>query len=104
MNRHLVFMQYSDDVLEDTKAALMHSLEALSTEIDGIVTFGYGPNISPEKLYIHGYKDMFWFDFEDSAAHQRYLANETHKAIGLQIRQAVRSGDDGIFVCDIATK
>lgn len=101
MIRHLVFLNYADDVAQDTKDALMRDLAALQDEIDGIEAFSARPNISPETGFIHGLTEMFWFDFRDTQARDTYLANETHKAIGARIMASLRGGADGIFVCDV---
>jgi hypothetical protein len=39
MIRHLVFLNYADDVPQDIKDALMRDLAALRHEIDGIEAF-----------------------------------------------------------------
>jgi hypothetical protein len=101
MIRHLVFLNYADDVPQDIKDALMRDLAALRHEIDGIEAFQARPNASPETAFIHGLTEMFWFDFRDAQARDDYLANETHKAIGARIMASLHGGADGIFVCDV---
>ncbi len=101
MIKHLVFVKYAPSVGSETKTAILTDLESLRTEIDGILDFGHGPNLSPEEPVVHGFKDMFWFDFKDIATRDAYLENETHKAIGARIGAAADGGAAGIFVCDI---
>lgn len=101
MIRHLVFLRYSVDVTQKVKDALMRDLAALRNEIDGIVAFSSRPNLSPETLFIHGFTEMFWFDFRDVQARDAYLANETHKAIGARIMASLHGGAEGILVCDV---
>ncbi len=101
MIRHLVFLNYADNVTQETKDELMRGLDALRYEVDGIEAFFARPNISPEAPLIHGLTEMFWFDFRDAKARDAYLANETHKAIGARLVAALEGGTDGIFVCDV---
>jgi hypothetical protein len=101
MIRHLVFLNYANDVPQDIKDALMRDLAALRHEIDGIEAFHARPNASPENAFIHGLTEMFWFDFRDAQARDAYLANETHKSIGARIMASLHGGADGIFVCDV---
>lgn len=102
MIRHLVFLKYQSSVSQDTKDGILHDLEALKTEVSGFLGFGSGPNISPEDDVVRGFLDMFWIDFEDSAARDAYLSNETHKGIAARIIAATEGGPDGVFVCDVA--
>jgi len=99
--RHLVFLNYAEDVTQSTKDALMRDLEALREEIDGVMAFHARPNLSPETPLVHGLTEMFWIDFRDAEARDAYLANETHKAIGARIMDSLDGGPNGIFVCDV---
>ncbi|MXQ07368.1 Dabb family protein [Alphaproteobacteria bacterium GH1-50] len=101
MIRHLVFLKYADDITDDAKAGLMHDLDALRHEVEGIEAFCARPNISPETPFVHGLTEMFWIDFRDTKARDAYLANETHKAIGARLMASLNGGADGIFVCDV---
>lgn len=102
MIRHLVFLKYQDSVSADTKNGILRDLAALKTEVSGFVGFGSGPNISPEDDVVRGFLDMFWIDFEDTAARDAYLSNETHKGIAARITAATQGGANGVFVCDVA--
>ncbi len=101
MIKHLVFLRYASDTGQDVKDAIIRDLGALQGEIDGILAFGHGPNLSPEVPVVHGFLDMFWFDFKEISAREAYLENETHKAIGSRINAAAEGGIAGVFVCDI---
>ena len=101
MIRHLVFLNYSGDVTKEAKHALMRDLESLRNEVDGIEAFCARPNLSPETPLMHGFTEMFWFDFRDAQARDAYLANETHKAIGARLVASLDGGTNGVFVCDV---
>jgi hypothetical protein len=102
MIRHLVFLKYQNAVSQDTKEGILRDLEALKAEVSGFVSFGSGPNISPENDVVRGFLDMFWIDFEDTASRDAYLSNETHQGIAGRINAATDGGVDGVFVCDVA--
>ena len=102
MIRHLVFLRYANGISTDTKQGILDDLAKLQSEVAGALAFGSGPNISPEEIVVHGFKEMFWFDFRDAAARDAYLRNETHKGIAARINAAADSGTDGVFVCDLA--
>jgi hypothetical protein len=101
MIRHLVFLKYQNSVSQDTKDGILRDLEALRAEVSGFVSFGAGPNISPENDVVRGFLDMFWIDFEGTASRDVYLSNETHKGIAGRINAATDGGVDGVFVCDV---
>lgn len=100
MIRHLVHLRFSDDVAADQKLALFAGLAALRQHLNGITDYQRRPNISPETPVVHGFADMFWFDFTDAAARDAYLADPGHQAIGARLVAAV-GGPEGILVCDI---
>lgn len=102
MIRHLVFLRYAAATSVETKRDILADLAKLQQEIEGILAFGHGPNISPEEGVVHGFKDMFWFDFRDSAVRDAYFENETHKSVAARINAAADSGTAGVFVCVIA--
>ena len=100
MIRHLVALRFRDDVPEATRAALMDELEGLSARIDGIVDFQVRQNVSVEDPLVRGFRNLFWFDFRDTAVRDAYLADEVHRAIGGRIVAALEGGADGVFVAD----
>lgn len=101
MIRHLVFMNYRADVTRETRDAIISDLGELQQEISGIADFQYRANISPEDHVTHGFKDMFWFDFEDEQTRDNYLNNKNHQAVGARIVAAANGGLQGVFVCDV---
>lgn len=101
MIKHLVFLKYAPDVSSDVKTGILDDLENLKSRIDGILAFGHRTNLSPEDDVVHGFKDMFWFDFRDIATRDAYLADEIHRGIAERIVAAADGGAEGIFVCDI---
>lgn len=101
MIRHLVFLRYAAATSADTKQSILDDLAKLRHEVEGILAFGHGPNISPEEVVIHGFKDMFWFDFRDADVREAYFENETHKKVAARINASADGGTNGVFVCDI---
>ena len=100
MIRHLVALRFRADVSAADKQALYDELAALSGHIDGILDFQHRRNVSVEDPLVRGYRDVFWFDFRDSAVRDAYLADATHQAIGARIVAQTQGGAEGVFVCD----
>ncbi len=101
MIRHLVFLRYRTEITEADKQALYDDLAGLSDRIEGIEDFQTRHNVSVEDPLVRGFRDMFWFDFRDTAVRDAYLVDEVHQAIGARIVAALDGGADGVFVCDI---
>ena len=85
---------------EDVKRELMNDLARLDQRIDGILDFRACPNISVEDSLVRGYRDLFWFDFQDASVRDAYLADEVHQRIGARLVAELEGGSDGVFVLD----
>lgn len=101
MIRHMVHLRFSDTVSADEIASLYEALDGLRAHIDGILDFQTRKNVSVEAPLVRGFHDMFWFDFQDVAVRDRYLADAAHQAIGRRIVDKLQGGPEGVFVCDI---
>lgn len=100
MIRHLVALRFRADVPEVDKSVLFDDLAGLRKYLSGIADFQVRANISPEEKVVHGFRDLFWFDFEDPAARDAYLDDPEHKAVGARLVAALDGGTDGILVVD----
>lgn len=100
MIRHLVALRFKPGTPEATKQALYDDLAGLSSRIDGILDFRTRTNISVEDALVRDFRDLFWFDFRDTAVRDTYLVDEVHQAIGARIVAELDGGPDGVFVCD----
>ena len=101
MIRHCVFVKFRSDVDADERAAIYAGLGALVGQIEGLLSFESGPNISPEGRN-QGFNDGFIMDFADAAARDRYLPHPAHKAAGSRLVAALEGGRDGLIVFDLA--
>ena len=101
MIRHIVHLRFRDEITPAEKRALFSRLADLRGRVDGILDFQVRRNVSVEPPLIHGFLDMFWFDFSDASARDGYLVDDVHQAIGGDILAAVDGGPEGILVCDI---
>jgi hypothetical protein len=101
MIRHIVLVRFGAHVDADQRAALFADLADLCEQIPGIVDFRCGRNISPEAAVIHGFEHGFWFDFDDAATRDAYLAAPAHIAIGRRLLAACADGTDGLIVFEI---
>jgi hypothetical protein len=100
MIRHCVFVKFRSDVDADERAAIYAGLGTLVGQIEGLLSFDCGPNISPEGRS-QGFNDGFIMDFADEAARDRYLPHPAHKAAGSRLVAALEGGRDGLVVFDI---
>lgn len=102
MIRHIVALRFQEACTQAVKAAIFADLAGLHDLIGGIVDFYAGPNVSVEPLS-RGFDDVFWFDFQDTAARDAYLIHPAHQAIGARI-VAATGGIEGVFVFDLALR
>ena len=100
MIRHLVALRFKDGTPQATKQALYDDLAELKGRIDGILDFQSRTNVSVEDPLVRGFRDLFWFDFRDTAVRDAYLMDAVHQAIGGRIVAEVEGGDDGVLVMD----
>ena len=101
MIRHMVHLRFGDTVSLTARAGMFAALDGLRAHLPGVLDYRVFQNISPEIPVLHGFLDVFWFDFVDAAARDIYLADPAHQAIAARLVAAVR-GLDGILVCDVA--
>lgn len=100
MIRHLVALKFRSEVSVETKNQLMSDLSGLSGHIEGILDFQSRANVSVEDALVRGFRDLFWFDFQDETVRDVYLEDAKHQAIGARIVAETEGGVDGVFVCD----
>lgn len=98
--RHIVLIQFRDDVSDAQIAELFAALEPLQSKIESLRHFASGRSHSPEKIE-RGYKHGFTVDFDDWDALQRYQDHPDHKALGAQLIAHAQGGLDGILVFDL---
>lgn len=103
MIRHLVALKFRDGTTPKTKAALYADLGALRGHLGGILDFRTAVNVSPEDAVVHGFRDLFWFDFADEAARDAYLADPAHQAVGARLVAETDGGPAGVLVIDVAS-
>ena len=100
MIRHCVLFKFRSGVSADERAEIYAGLKALVGQIDGLLSFDFGPNVSPEGL-AQGFNDGFIMDFVDEAARDLYLPHPAHRAAGSKLVAALEGGRDGLVVFDM---
>ncbi len=100
MIRHLVALRFKPGTSDATKQALYADLADLDARIDGIIDFQSRANVSVEDEMVRGFRDLFWFDFRDTAVRNTYLVDPEHKAIGARLVAELEGGPAGVFVAD----
>ena len=101
MIRHIVALNFIDGTTPEVKQTLYNDLAALDQKINGIIDFQARENVSVEEPVIHGFRDLFWFDFRDIEVRDAYLADPDHQAIGARLVAQCEGGIDGILVMDV---
>ena len=101
MIRHIVALRFRENVPEAEKASIFKRLGDLRDHLNGILDYQVTTNISPEDAVVHGYRDVFWFDFEDTEVRDQYLADPAHQAVGADIVASTDGGVEGVQVIDV---
>ncbi len=100
MIRHIVLLNFRDDVSEEHKQEIYADLRALVGKIDGLTAGSFGPNSSPEGLS-KGFRDGFVMELRDASARDRYLADPRHRAAAEKLVAACEGGLAGVLPFDI---
>ena len=97
---HIVLVNFRDDVSDEHKQDIYDQLHRLVGRIDGVLSFRFGPNVSPEGLS-KGFRDGFVMELRDTEARDRYLAHPDHEAAGARLVAAAEGGLEGILPFDL---
>ena len=100
MIRHIVLLNFRDDVSEEHRQEIYADLRALVGKIDGLTSAVFGPNVSPEGLS-QGFRDGFVMELRDAEARDRYLADPRHQAAGRKLVEACEGGLEGVLPFDL---
>lgn len=100
MIRHIVLINFRDDVNEEHRQGIYADLRALVGQIDGLIDGHFGPNVSPEGLS-KGFRDGFVMDLRDAEARDRYLAHPAHQVAGAKLVAACEGGLEGVLPFDL---
>jgi hypothetical protein len=79
--RHIVYFSFKESSSEADIQSVIDAFRNLKTEIEGIETFEWGVNSSPEGLN-QGLTHAFTLTFYSDAARDAYLPHPAHKAFG----------------------
>jgi hypothetical protein len=100
MIEHCVFFSPRADVPDAQIDEVMHRLESLKSQVDGMLGFRSGPNRDYENKssrYAHG----FVCTFSDRNAHLNYERHPVHAAAGRDLVALCEDGYEGIVVFDL---
>jgi hypothetical protein len=100
MIRHVVLINFRDDVSEEHKQDIYSDLRALVGKVDGLLSAQFGPNVSPEGLS-KGFRDGFVMDLRDAESRDRYLLHPDHQAAGARLVAACEGGLEGVLPFDL---
>lgn len=77
--RHLVLYQFKPDITPAQLKELIDAFAGLPKQIDAIIDFEHGPNVSPEGKS-EGLTYCFMVTFRDEQSRDAYLVHPAHKA------------------------
>ena len=100
MLAHCVFLKVSPSHDTSDTEEVLQALGQLKDEVDGILSYEYGPNRDFEAKtaeYTYG----FVVTFRDREAHLAYERHPKHIALGARLVAMCDGGADGIAVYDI---
>lgn len=101
MIKHIVLIQFKDEVSTDQREAIYQSVENLKQYVEGWQGFVAGENVTPEVGMDKGYNGGFVIDFADEAVRDAYLVHPEHQKAGGSIVASAVNGIDGIMVFDL---
>ena len=102
MIRHIVLVRFAAGIDPAEQDKVFTVLAALREQVEGMLAFAAGPNVSPEH-HAGGYTHAFTMDFANAASRDAYLVHPAHVTAGTRLRGAA-DGDGGILVLDIETE
>ena len=102
MIKHIVLIQFPDEVSDAQREAIYQSVENLKQYVTGWQGFVAGANVTPEVGMDKGYNGGFIIDFVDEAARDAYLIHPEHQKAGAGIVEAAVNGIGGIMVFDLS--
>lgn len=100
MLRHCVFLNFDAAHSVDERMKILAELGALVEEVDGMVSFEFGPNLDFEQKSPN-YREGFIASFRDHAALSAYADHPVHQALGARLVEMCVGGHDGIIVFDL---
>jgi hypothetical protein len=77
--RHVVLFRFKPETAEGRIRQIENAFAKLPDQIDSIVDFEWGTNVSPEGL-ADGFTHCFLVTFRDAAGRDAYLPHAAHKA------------------------
>ena len=93
--RHVVCFKFKDDTTKEQIQEIVAGFAALPKKIDGVTSFEWGTNNSPEGLS-QGCTHCFVVTFKDSQARDAYLPHPAHKEFVALLMPRL----DKVFVID----
>jgi hypothetical protein len=97
--RHVVLFKFKDSATPEQVKGVEEAFKALPQQIDTIVDFEWGTNVSPEGKD-DGFTHCFFVTFKDKAGLEVYLPHPDHKAFGSRLREILEK----VLVIDYVAK
>ncbi|MDJ0820998.1 MAG: Dabb family protein [Paracoccaceae bacterium] len=100
MLAHCVFLNFAESHDTNSRMSVLSALGELVDEVDGMLSFHYGPNLDFEAK-TPNHSDGFIVFFRDREAHLAYERHPKHVALGARLVSMCVGGAEGILVYDI---
>ena len=79
--RHVVLFKFKESATETDVNQIVEAFRELPSQIDGILDFEWGTDVSPEGLS-DGFTHCFFVTFKDEKSRDEYLPHPAHEAFG----------------------
>lgn len=79
--RHVVLFKFKDSSTKEDIQQVVEAFRELPEQIDGILDFEWGTDVSPEGLS-DGFTHCFFVTFKDEQSRDAYLPHPAHEAFG----------------------
>jgi len=97
--RHVVLFKFTDATTPEQVQAVEKAFQQLPKQIDTIVDFEWGTNVSPEGKD-GGFTHCFFVTFKDKAGLEVYLPHPAHKEFGAKLKGLI----DKVLVVDFVAQ
>lgn len=97
--RHVVLFKFKDTASKEQIQGVEEAFRALPGQVDTIVEFEWGTNVSPEGKD-DGFTHCFFLTFKDKAGLEIYLPHPAHKEFGAKLKGLI----DKVLVVDYVAK
>ena len=98
--RRFVALRFKPDVSESVKEGVFSLLERFRERLAGIRDIQFRRNLSSDDQVHHGFRDVYWIDFQNAEALAAYLVDPARQTLVQRIRGLSHGGTKGILIVE----